>query len=291
MSRIFLFPGQGSQKKGMGADVFPKFPEETATADAILGYSVAQQCIDDPGDKLSQTEYTQPLLFTVCALTYLDTVRETGTRPDLVAGHSVGEFAALFAAGVFDFNTGLRLVQKRGELMSRAVGGGMAAVVGMSPDEIQGVLHAAGFTTIDVANLNSPKQSVISGLKDDVLAVQSAFEAAGAKKFVPLDVSGAFHSRYMRPSQAEFENFARSFTFAAPSIPVIANVTARPYRADEIVENMTKQITSPVRWVESMLYALQQPEPEFEEIGPGNVLTALMRQIKSASKESFKGAS
>ncbi|MDQ3421753.1 MAG: ACP S-malonyltransferase [Acidobacteriota bacterium] len=284
MSRIYLFPGQGSQRKGMGADVFPKFPEETATADAILGYSVAEQCIEDPGDKLSQTEYTQPLLFTVSALMYLNTVRESGNQPDLVAGHSVGEFAALFAAGVFDFATGLRLVQKRGELMSRAIGGGMAAVVGMTAEQIQGVLQAAGFTTIDVANLNSSKQSVISGLKDDVLAVQSAFEAAGAKKFVPLDVSGAFHSRYMRPSQAEFESFARTFTFAAPTIQVIANVTARPYEADQIVANMTRQITSPVRWVESMQYALEQPEPTFEEIGPGNVLTALLRQIKPASE-------
>lgn len=284
MSRIYLFPGQGSQKKGMGADVFSKFPEQTATADAILGYSVAQQCIEDPGEKLSQTEYTQPLLFVVCALMYLDKIQETGTKPDLAAGHSVGEFAALFAAGVFDFATGLRLVQKRGELMSRAVGGGMAAVVGMTAEEIQGVLTSSGFTTIDVANLNSPKQSVISGLKDDVLAVQSAFEAAGARKFVPLDVSGAFHSRYMRPSQAEFETFARTFTFSPPSIPVIANVTARPYEPHQIVDNMTRQITSPVRWAESMQYALQQPEPEFEEVGPGNVLTALMRQIRSASR-------
>ena len=284
MSRIYLFPGQGSQRRGMGADVFPKFPDETAAADAILGYSVAQQCVEDPGDKLSQTEYTQPLLFTVSALTYLDTLRETGLKPDMVAGHSVGEFAALFAAGVFDFATGLRLVQKRGELMSRAVGGGMAAVVGMTPEEIQGVLQAAGFTTIDVANLNSPKQSVISGLKDDVLAVRSAFEAAGAKKFVPLDVSGAFHSRYMRPAQAEFESFARTLTFSAPTLPVIANVTARPYEHEQIIANMTRQITRPVRWVESMQYALQLPEPTFEEIGPGNVLTALMRQIKSASR-------
>ena len=284
MSRIYLFPGQGSQRKGMATEVFPKFPEETAAADDILGYSVAQQCAEDPGEKLAQTQYTQPLLFTVCALMYLDRVQETGTRPDLVAGHSVGEFAALFAAGVFDFRTGLRLVQKRGELMSRAVGGGMAAVVGMTADEIQAVLQTSGYTTIDVANLNSPRQSVISGLKDDVLAVQPAFEAAGAKKFVPLDVSGAFHSRYMQPSQAEFEAFARTFTFAAPTVPVIANVTARPYQPEQIIDNMTRQITSPVRWVESMQYALQQPEPEFEEIGPGNVLTALMRQIKSGSR-------
>ena len=282
MSRIYLFPGQGSQKKGMGAEVFPLFPAETAAADAILGYSVAEQCVEDPGGKLSQTQYTQPLLFTVCSLMYLKKRQETGAPPDMVAGHSVGEFAALFAAGVFDFDTGLKIVQKRGELMSRAVGGGMAAVVGMSAEEIRGVLDAAGYTTIDVANLNSPKQSVISGLKDEVLTVRPAFEAAGARMFVPLDVSGAFHSRYMQPARAEFDTFVRDFTFTPPQIPVIANVTARPYEPDAIVENMTRQITSPVRWAESMQYLLQQPEPEFEEVGPGVVLTSLMRQIKSA---------
>lgn len=284
MSRIYLFPGQGSQKKGMGADVFPLFPAETAAADAILGYPVEQQCVEDPGGKLSQTQYTQPLLFTVCALTYLRKVQDTGQKPDMVAGHSVGEFAALFAAGVFDFATGLGLVQKRGELMSRAMGGGMAAVVGLSAEQIRDVLAAAGYTTIDVANLNAPKQSVISGLKDDVLAVRPAFEAAGARMFVPLDVSGAFHSRYMQPAQAEFEAFVRDFAFEPPAIPVIANVTARPYEATAIVENMTRQITSPVRWVDSMQYALQQPEPEFEEVGPGSVLTSLLRQIKAASR-------
>lgn len=283
-SRIHLFPGQGSQKKGMGAEVFPLFPAETAVADAILGYSVAQQCVEDPGDRLSQTQYTQPLLFTVCALLHLKKVQESGRGPDLVAGHSVGEFAALFAAGVFDFETGLRIVQKRGELMSRAAGGGMAAVVGLTVQQIRSILDAAGHTAIDIANLNSPKQSVISGLKDDVLAARTAFEEAGAKLFVPLDVSGAFHSRYMQPAQAEFEGFVREFTFSAPSIPVIANVTARPYEPAAIVETMTRQITSPVRWVESMQYLLQQPEPEFDEIGPGVVLTSLLRQIKAASR-------
>src|SRR5918993_1027706 len=111
MSQIFLFPGQGSQKKGMGADVFPLFPDETATADRILGYSVVEQCLEDPGGRLVQTQYTQPLLFVVSALTYL-AKRRDGASPDLVAGHSVGEFAALFAAGVFDFETGVRIVQK-----------------------------------------------------------------------------------------------------------------------------------------------------------------------------------
>lgn len=282
MSRVFLFPGQGSQKKGMGAEVFSQFPVETAAADAILGYSVAEQCVSDPGDKLVQTEYTQPLLFTICSLSYLHRVRETGETPDFVAGHSVGEFAALFAAGAFDFETGLRIVQKRGELMSRATGGGMAAVIGLAADQIRDVLRQAGHDRVDLANLNSPRQSVVSGLKADVLATRESFEAAGAK-FVPLEVSGAFHSRYMQPAQAEFEAFVRLFALAPPRIPVVANVTARPYEPDALVENMTRQITSPVRWVESMQYLLQQPDPQFEEIGPGSVLTGLLRQIRRAS--------
>ena len=281
MSQIFLFPGQGSQKKGMGADVFPLFPDETAAADRILGYSVVGQCLDDPGERLVQTQYTQPLLFVVSALTYLAKARD-GASPDLVAGHSVGEFAALFAAGVFDFETGVKIVQKRGALMSGATGGGMAAVVGMSADDIRRVLQEAGHDRVDVANLNSPRQTVLSGLKDDVLACRPAFEAAGAK-FIPLEVSGAFHSRYMAPAQAEFESFLRDFSFTPPRIPVIANVTARPYEPDSIVEMITRQITSPVRWVESMQFALQQPDAMFEEVGPGSVLTGLLRQIRRAS--------
>lgn len=266
----------------MGSDVFPLFPAETAAADAVLGYSVQQQCLEDPGGRLSQTQYTQPLLYTVSSLMYLKRLRETGERPAMVAGHSVGEFAALFAAGVYDFETGLKIVRKRGELMSRASGGGMAAVVGLTVDQVRGVLEAQGAATIDIANLNAPQQSVISGLKEDVLAVRQAFEEAGAKLFVPLDVSGAFHSRYMRPAQAEFEQFVRDFSFSAPAVPVIANVTARPYEAGAIVDTMCRQITSPVRWAESMQYALQAPEPEFQEIGPGTVLTSLLRQIRAA---------
>lgn len=269
----------------MGADVFSLFPTETAAADAVLGYSVREQCLDDPGGNLRETRYTQPLLFTVCSLMYMKRVRETGVMPSAVAGHSVGEFTALFAAGVFGFEDGLKLVKKRGELMSRASGGGMAAVVGLTVEEIRAVLERSQYDRIDIANLNSPRQSVISGLKDDVLGLRDAFKSAGAKMFVPLEVSAAFHSRYMQPAQVEFEVFVRGFTFAPPSIPVIANVSARPHEPGAIADAICRQITSPVRWVESMQYLLvQQPDAEFEEIGPGAVLTGLLRQVRTAVK-------
>jgi trans-AT polyketide synthase/acyltransferase/oxidoreductase domain-containing protein len=278
-----LFPGQGSQKKGMGADLFSLFPAETAAADAILGYSVREQCVDDPGGRLRETQYTQPLMFTVCSLMYLKRIGEAGRRPDAVAGHSVGELAALFAAGVFDFETGLKIVKKRGELMSRATGGGMAAVIGLTADQIRDALQSNGHDRVDLANLNAPQQSVISGRTDDVLATRPVLESAGAKMFVPLEVSGAFHSRGMQQARAEFEAFVRDFTFAAPAIPVIANVSALPYGRDEILDNICRQITSPVRWADSMLYLLQRyPGAEFEEVGPGTVLTSLLRQVRMA---------
>src|SRR5262249_22626154 len=156
---------------------------------------------------LRQTQFTQPMIYIVSSLMCLKQLHETRRGPDLVAGHSVGEFAALFAAGVFDFETGLRIVQKRAELMSRISGGGMAAVIGLTADQVRDLLQTHGFTTIDIANLNGPKQTVISGLQADVLAVRQAFEDAGAQMFVPLEVSAAFHSRYMEPVRSEFEAF------------------------------------------------------------------------------------
>jgi trans-AT polyketide synthase/acyltransferase/oxidoreductase domain-containing protein len=266
----------------MGGDLFAEYPEQTAVADAVLGTSIRNLCVEDPGGLLTRTDFTQPALFVVSALMHLKRTA-SGTSPDFVAGHSVGEFAALFAAGVFDFETGLRLTRKRGELMSQARGGGMAAVIGMSEEQVRATLSDAGRGTIDIANLNSPQQTVISGLADDVLAVREAFESAGAKMFVPLPVSGAFHSRYMRPSQAEFESFLSGFTLAPPRIPVISNVTAQPHRAGEIGQNLVAQITSPVRWSDTIRYLLALPDPQFEEIGPGMVLTGLTRQIKAAT--------
>ena len=212
------------------------------------------------------------------ALTYLSKTEETNLRPDFVAGHSLGEYNALFAAGVFDFITGLKLVQKRGQTMIMVTGGGMAAVIGMQPDKIKQVLKDASFETIDIANYNSPKQTVISGRKEDIDAVKAVFKDAGAK-FIPLKVSGAFHSRYMQDAQNEFTGFLKNFEFQPLQITVIANYTAAPYQKDETMNNMVQQISKPVRWVETIQYLKLQPEPEFEEIGPGKVLTKLIAQI------------
>ena len=281
MAKIYVFPGQGSQKAGMGGGLFKEFPQQTAAASAILGYAIEELCGPDPRQELNRTEFTQPALFVVNALSYLRKTHSTSAPPNFVAGHSLGEYNALFAAGVFDFNTGVRLVQKRGALMSRASGGAMAAVLGMTAPEVEKTLRDNGLEEIDIANLNAPQQVVISGPVDRVLAAGTMFERAGARMFIPLKVSGSFHSRYMAAAQEEFEKYLSGFAFAPPQIPVISNVHARPYESDEVRQNLAHQITRPVRWVETIEFLLRQPNPEFEEIGPGTVLAGLIRQIKA----------
>jgi trans-AT polyketide synthase/acyltransferase/oxidoreductase domain-containing protein len=186
---------------------------------------------------------------------------------------------ALFAAGVFDFITGLKLVQKRGAIMSRVEGGGMAAVLGMDSDTIKQVLVDSGNNNVDVANFNSPKQTVLSGLKEDVVKAEQAFKDAGAKRYIVLPVSGAFHSRHMQNSQDEFAEFASQFDFVEPRFPVIANLTAKSYEVSEILSTLVGQISNSVRWVESIREIKSNGEFDFEELGPKKVLTSLLRQI------------
>ncbi|MBV9490715.1 MAG: ACP S-malonyltransferase [Verrucomicrobia bacterium] len=280
MTRIYLFPGQGSQKAGMGAEFFPRFPEQVAIADAELGYSIADLCLRDPSNRLNQTQFTQPALFVVNALTFLNRLLETGELPRFVAGHSLGEYNALFAAGVFDLRTGVRVVKQRADLMARASGGGMAAVIGLTADRIRQVLASADLDSLDLANLNALNQTVISGPEDELLKSQAVLERAGAQLFKRLPVSAAFHSRYMAEAERAFESFLESCEFAAPRIPIVANVTARPHEPGQIKKVLASQITRPVRWVESIQWLLQQPDPEFVELGPGNVLTGLIRRIR-----------
>ena len=280
--KSYLFPGQGSQRIGMGEGLFDAFPDITATADAILGCSIRQLCLQDPDRRLGRTEYTQPALYVVNALTWRQRMTDTGERPDFVAGHSVGEYAALECAGVVSFEDGLKLVKKRGELMSTAPQGAMAAVIGLTAERIGEILAEDGLAAIDVANYNAPTQTIISGLEADIQGAQASFERHGGM-YIPLNVSGAFHSRYMQPVLAEFADYLGTFTFAEPRFPVIANVDARPYQPGQVARTLTEQLTHPVRWLDSMHYLVQQGVEDFIELGPGDVLTKLIRTIKSQS--------
>ncbi len=280
MKVAYVFPGQGSQRLGMGADLFEQFPDFTETADSILGYSIKELCTEDPDGNLGETQYTQPALFVVNALSYYARTEESGEKPDFLAGHSLGEFNALLASEAFDFPTGLRIVQKRGSLMSEIEGGGMAAVIGLEPDKIAEILADSEFDTIDIANYNSPTQIVISGPKQDVSAIIPVFEATDARMVIELKVSGAFHSRYMADAHAEFSRFLKNVELQPLQIPVVSNALAKFYQNDTIRETLASQITRSVQWTESICYLLDQDEIEFSEIGPGNVLTGLIRQIK-----------
>lgn len=267
----------------MGAHLFDQFQDWTSEADEILGYSIRQLCLEDPRGEIALTQFTQPALYVVNALTWRARLDAGKPAPDYLAGHSLGEYNALQAAGVFDFATGLRMVQRRGALMGQVTGGGMAAVIGLAPDRIEALLSASTEgRRLDVANFNSADQTVIAGPEADLAAVQPAFEAAGARKFSVLKVSAPFHSRYMRAPMEEFASFLSGFSFAAPSIPVIANVSAQPYPSDAVRDTLARQIGHSVRWLDTMNYLFDRGVTDVEEIGPGTVLAKLAQRIRKA---------
>jgi trans-AT polyketide synthase/acyltransferase/oxidoreductase domain-containing protein len=266
--KVYLFPGQGAQRKGMGQHLFDEFAELTQKADEILGYSIKELCLEDPGGRLVQTQFTQPAVYVVNALSYFKKI-QTEPKPDYVLGHSVGEYNALLASGVVDFEQGLKLVKKRGELMSEASGGGMAAVMGLVEDKVEEILKENHLEHLYIANCNSPRQIVISGLKAEIVEAEAIFLAKGATHYRVLNVSGAFHTPYMVESRDKFENYVKKFKFSDLAIPVISNATARPYRQEDIVKNMVEQITTPVNWTESIRYLLAKgiDIEDFDEIG------------------------
>lgn len=275
----FVFPGQGSQSKGMGGILFDEFTELTQKADNILGYSIKELCLEDPRRELNKTQFTQPALYVVNALSYYKKIAETGSNPDYLAGHSLGEFNALLAAECFDFETGLKLVKKRGALMGQAMGGGMAAILNSSREEIESILEKNGLMNIDIANYNTPSQIVISGLRNEIGEAQALFEESSAL-YYPLNTSGAFHSRYMQSARENFEIYLKQFQFSALKIPVISNVTAISYIDKDVSIGLAEQITSAVRWSESIQYLIDLGENDFLEIGDGDVLTKLVAQIR-----------
>jgi malonyl CoA-acyl carrier protein transacylase len=287
--RVFLFPGQGSQQVGMGKGLFdevPEYRELEPRVDELLGYSMRQLCLEDPRRQLFETSFTQPALYVVNALHYYKALSE-GSKPDAVAGHSLGEYNALLAAGAFDFIAGLELVKKRAEFMSRARNGGMMAVGGIDVLKVVSVLREKGLSSIDIANYNSPSQTILSGPTADLERAVPLIETAGASLCMLLPVSGAFHSRYMASAAEDFDRVLSSVTFRPLQMNVVANVTGRPYTSGEpsatIRYFLAKQLVESVKWVHTIRWLVGQGATEFKEIGPGAVLTRLMDQMKQAA--------
>jgi malonyl CoA-acyl carrier protein transacylase len=282
----FVFPGQGSQYRGMGAGCFDltEFERYEAAADKLLGYSIRKICTENPENSLRQTQFTQPCIYAVNALKH-HVARSEGRQPNYVAGHSLGEYNALLAAGAFDFMTGLQLVAKRSTLMAQAKNGGMAAVIGLGADRISAVLHENDISGVDIANYNAPKQIVLSGPSSAMTSLKPVLEKAGAELYLPLPVSGAFHSQQMKAAAAAFSEFLDLFVFNDLKVTVISNVTGMPYPTNEptttIRTLLVEQMVRPVRWFQSVQYLLAQGVEEFSELGPGNVLTRLIAQIRT----------
>ncbi|MEU5547491.1 ACP S-malonyltransferase [Streptomyces sioyaensis] len=279
MTRIHVFPGHGSQRVGIGRDLFARYPDLVREADSVLGYSVADLCLKGPPERLSDNRFTQPAMFVVGALSYLDQVASGGHRPDAVAGHSLGEYVALFAAGVFDFRTGLEIVNQRAALMNEESTGAVIAVVGLPPTRIRELLDLHGCEAVDFSGLNSPEQTTLAGPRKEL---SEAAEILGkvAEAVFWISRTSASHSRYLEPAAQKFRDALASYPFRAPQIPVISNVTARPYAGDQIADLLVRQLNHPVRWTETVQYLAAYPAPEFQEIGPGTVLTGLIRTIR-----------
>jgi [acyl-carrier-protein] S-malonyltransferase len=291
MSRILLFPGQGSQYVGMGkalAGAFPPAKRLLERANAVLGFDLGDILFNGPEDKLMRTDVTQPAIFTVSMMA-MEIVDSEQVPYDYVAGHSLGEYSALCAAGAFSFEDGLALVRLRGQLMAQAGDkspGAMAAILGLEADKLNAVLKDAAPAGVAVAaNYNSPSQIVISGSVSGVQAAAKLAETAGAKKVVMLAVSGAFHSPLMEFAVPGLKEGLAKVKIQSPRVPLISNVEAQPVTdAESIRALLLRQLTSPVRWVESMQKALSLDAKEALEVGPGKVLMGLARGISRDMK-------
>ncbi|MEH1820917.1 MAG: ACP S-malonyltransferase [Nostoc sp.] len=270
----WVFPGQGSQTLGMGMDLLDitAAKEKFAQAEEILGWSVIEIC-QNQEEKLSQTLYTQPILYVVESI-LADLLREQGHQPDLVAGHSLGEYTALYIAGVFEWSAGLYLVKRRAELMDSASGGMMAALINFDPEQLEKVISQT--PDVVLANDNSLGQVVISGTTE---AVQAVMTQVKAKRAIPLKVSGAFHSHLIAPAAAEFQDILESVEFQPAIVPVLSNVEPIPSIDAQILkERLNQQMTGSVRWREISLQLPANGIQRVVEIGPGKVLTGLIKR-------------
>ncbi|MDE9436115.1 ACP S-malonyltransferase [Xenorhabdus bovienii] len=282
----YLFPGQGIQSIGMGKMLFDHFPEHTEQASQILGYCIKTLCLSGPPEKLDDTRYSQPAIYVVNALNYLVMLEECGA-PKVALGHSLGEYNALQASGLFSFTEGLVLVKQRAEAMAQANGGGMVAVIGMPVEKLRFIMKRSGLRTLEIANLNTHEQTVVSGtVTEDIQLFAEIIEDAGATMVKVLNVSGAFHSSAMLPTTQEFRHHLTDYHFSGSlQFPVIANVSAQPYQRQEAGRLLAQQLISPVRWHDSINYVDGIGDMEFAEVGGTSILISMVRKIRQHRSE------
>jgi [acyl-carrier-protein] S-malonyltransferase len=282
----FLFPGQASQYPGMGKELAGNHPEARAVfdeADKALGFSISDLCFSGSEEALKLTANTQPAILT-CSVAAYRVLEQAGIEPAFVAGHSLGEYSALVAAGGLEFSDAVRLVRHRGEYMQSAVPegvGAMAAILGLAPAQVAGICRqASNGQVVSPANLNSPEQTVISGNAEAVKRAVELASAGGAKRAVMLPVSAPFHSSLMQPAAVRLEADLRATQFHSLRVPLVNNADAEIISdGDEAREGLIRQVTLPVRWEESVRELIEQGVNTFVEVGPGRVLTGLLRQI------------
>jgi [acyl-carrier-protein] S-malonyltransferase len=284
----YVFPGQGSQSTGMGLDLYSSCPaakEVFDEADASLGFSLSRLCFEGPDEELTKTHNVQPaiLVISVACLRALQAAgRDSLPSPAFVAGHSLGEYTALVAAGGLGLAEAVLLVRERGRLMYEAGlknPGSMLAVIGLDEETVKDICLQSG---TEISNMNCPGQIVISGAAQGLAEANKLAKTRGARALIPLKVSGAFHSALMEPVIAEFSKIVTNVRFRAPSIPVISNVSARPLTdVDSIKKELVKQLRNCIQWQGSVEYMMRGGVTTFYEIGPGRVLTGLIRRIDS----------
>lgn len=291
MTLAFVFPGQGSQKVGMGqalAEAFPEAREAFREADAALGLPLSRLCFEGPEDELMLTSNTQPAILTASVAAFR-VLRSRGLRPDWVAGHSLGEWSALVAAGALDFADAVGAVRKRGQYMQEAVPvgeGAMAAILMLDLAAVEEACREAADGQVVVpANINSPGQVVIAGHAAAVDRAMEKCKARGARRAVRLPVSAPFHCPLMNPAQDRLAADLARIPFRAPEAPLVNNVDARPVRtAEECRQGLVRQVSAPVRWEECVQELVRQGVDTFVEVGPGQVLSGLIRKIDKGAR-------